>query len=146
MRIIIIAAFLLAANLATAQYTHPDRVGIVSQMSKYKLLKTGIEFIAAPLWWNPIHEIESPQAEWQVEYNFLLKWLDANGKTVSTTIKTWEPRCFWQGIKGTQYIYCTVKIVPHHKPGKHSALSYNDWNFGISLLNWQYLTDEPAEQ
>lgn len=133
----IITLILLAASLtASAQYTHQTRVGIVSQMSTYKLLKTGIELNSAPLWWNPLNDFESPREEWKIEYNFLLKWVDANGQTKSSTIKTWEPKAFWKRIAGTQYISCTVKIVPHHP--SHSCLSYNDWSFGVSLSNWQF--------
>ena len=120
MRTIIIAALLLAANLASAQYTHPERIGIVGQLTKWELKPTGVLFTAGPIWWNPKHEQSSPQSEWQIEYNWLLKW-EVNGQTQSTTIKTWDISTFWKAPAGVKWITYTVKAIPHHKPGKHTS-------------------------
>lgn len=136
MRTIIIAALLLAANLATAQYTHKDRIGLVSPMNSYDLLKTGIRFKAGPIWWNPVHQSETPKKDWKVEYHFVLKWTMKDGTIKGTTVKTWDPVTFWPAESNVEAIYYNVIAIPHHKSGKFTANESFGCANGIVLSNY----------
>ena len=138
MRTFIFTLLLAASLTASAQYTHKDRMGLVAPMNSYKLMKTGIRFESGPIWWNPIHEIETPKEDWKIEYNFVLKWIYKDGSSKSTTIKTWEPYTFWQGEANVEFIHCNVIAIPHHKYGQFSSNDSFGCSYGISLKYYPF--------
>lgn len=138
MKRILFVLFVLLAGTIHAQYTHQNRMGLVAPMNTYKLLKTGIRFESGPIWWNPIHEIETPQSDWKIEYNFILKWIYKDGTSKSKTVKTWDPFTFWPGEANVEYIHCNVIAIPHHKFGQFSSNDSFGCSYGISLKYYPF--------
>lgn len=137
-RLLILVFVLFTGTIHAQSPTHKDRIGLVAPMNSYDLLKTGIRFKAGPIWWNPVHQSETPRKDWKIEYHFVLKWTMKDGTIKGKTVKTWDPFTFWPGESNVEAIYYNVIAIPHHKFGKFTANESFGCANGIVLSNWKF--------